>query len=552
MKVAFGYILQRINAFIRRSFARVIARSTGLSLEEKCRITFSTTVILSLTIALIIPYLWMRQLTKKVLLDSNKARTEAVLLRSHFQLNPTTEIALPQLDNSGAAADVNTPGIIWIRFRQGYEKSGLWRMQLTHTQRKMIESLRTSSSLDDAITLTKKGRSLQSEYVRLFRANENCLRCHNPQGSARELALNEMVGAAVIRAVGMGSELRKTIFLNRIWIFTAGLIAGTGAVIAFYWITQRVILSPIRQLRAVANNVAEGNLDIRSSITTGDEYEKLSSAFNHMLDSLQTTQEKLRQANKQLDAKIAELSERNIDLFKANKVKGEFLANMSHEFRTPLNAIMGFAQVLREKPGLLKEEKGQRYAEHIITSGNRLLNMINDLLELAKVQAGKIEMRVEQASLVQLCEAAVSAFSLQIEEKGIDVQVELGPDIPLLTTDAGKVQQILHNFLSNAVKFTPPLGKIKVKADMLDDPRRVRIAVSDTGCGISEEDKEKMFERFRQGIPSLSTQPGSGLGLAISKELATMLAGNIGFESELGTGSTFWLDIPVALSVEAR
>jgi len=536
MKIALGHIWQRIVKILHLH---------PLSLAEKCRIMFSAAMIFSLTISLLIPYLWMRQLTKKVLLDSNKAKTEAFLLRSHFQLNPLREIALPQLDSSGAAADVNAPSVIWIRFRQGYEKQ---LMQLTHTQRKMLESLKVSPGRDDALILTKTGRSLQSDYVRLFRATESCLRCHNPQGSARELTLNEPVGAAVIRAAGMGSELRKTIFLNRIWIITAGLLAGTGAVITFYWITQRVILRPIRQLRAVANNVAEGNLDIRSSITTGDEYEKLSIAFNHMLDSLQTAQEKLRQANKQLDTKIAELSERNIELFKASKVKSEFLANISHEFRTPLNAILGFAQVLREKHGQLEKDKAQRYAEHIITSGNRLLNMINDLLELAKVQAGKIELHIEQASIAQLCEAAVSAFSLQTDEKQIEVQVVIDPNIPLLTTDAGKVQQILHNLLSNAVKFTPQQGKLQVTAKMLDE-RTVRITVSDTGCGIADADKERIFERFRSGVSSLSTQPSSGLGLAISKELATMLAGTIGLESELGKGSTFWLDIPVTLSI---
>ena len=156
--------------------------------------------------------------------------------------------------------------------------------------------------------------------------------------------------------------------------------------VAFYSIAQRIILRPIRQLRALVGNVAEGNLDARSAIKTGDEYEKLSDAFNEMLDGLQESQEKIRQANVQLDAKIAQLSDRNIELFKANKLKSEFLANMSHEFRTPLNAILGFAQLLREKPADAPE-KSKRYAENIIASGRSLLNMINDLLDLAKAQA---------------------------------------------------------------------------------------------------------------------------------------------------------------------
>jgi signal transduction histidine kinase len=338
----------------------------------------------------------------------------------------------------------------------------------------------------------------------------------------------------------------------------AAVLGATGAMVAFYWITQRVILRPIRQLRAIANNVAEGNLDIRSSIATGDEYENLAQAFNHMLDNLQTAQEELRQANRQLDGKIGELSERNIELFKANKLKSEFLANMSHEFRTPLNAILGFAQVLREKPGLLKKEKGQRYAENIITSGNRLLAMINDLLDLAKAQAGKLELHVEQASMLQICESLVSSFSLLAHKKRIRIGMDVGPDVPLIVTDAGKVQQVLYNFLSNAVKYTPVKGSIEVRAYMVGD-KVVRIAVRDSGCGIPDADRDKIFDKFRQGDVSLTHEglltresPGSGLGLAISKELAAMLAGTVGFESEVGVGSTFWLDIPVDLGAERK
>jgi len=339
--------------------------------------------------------------------------------------------------------------------------------------------------------------------------------------------------------------------MNLLFIFVAGLIGGTGAIVAFYWITQRVILRPIRQLRALANNVAEGNLDIRSSIKTGDEYEKLANAFNKMLDGLLATQEKLRQANKQLDAKIVELSERNIDLFKANKVKGEFLANISHEFRTPLNAILGFAQVLRESASKSQIANGKRYAENIITSGNRLLNMVNDLLDLAKTQAGKMELHIEKTSVASLLKALVSSFSLLTKKKKIKVRLHIDSDLPPLVTDTGKVQQILYNFLSNAVKFTPPRGRIEIRAGLRQDEKTVRIAVTDTGSGIAEADKEKIFEKFRQADGSITREStGSGLGLAISTELAAMLAGSIGMESECDKGSTFWLDIPITLTKE--
>ena len=513
-----------------------------LSLAEKCRITFGAAVLFILSLALLLPYIWMGQLTKKASLDAGRAKAETLLNR-HFQLKEDGESALTPLDNTGAVMDTNDTDIRWIRFTKDSEKK---LQQLTKEQKEMVESLRSQEDRDDNILFAKKEGILQSNYVRIFRSTDSCISCHNPQGSAGAFRRNEPIGAVVIQRPA--GEISQTVIMNRIFIIAAGLIAGAGAIVAFYVITQRVILRPIRQLRALANNVAEGNLDIRSSIATRDEYEKLANAFNHMLDGLQATQEKLRQANKQLDAKIAELSERNIELFKANKIKGEFLANISHEFRTPLNAILGFAEILREKPDVLKKDKARRYAENIIASGNRLLNMINDLLELAKTEAGKVELHIEKTSVPQLCKALVGHFSALTKKKKIKVKLLLDSGIPPLMTDAGKVQQILYNFLSNAVKFTPQRGRIEIRATMPDE-KHVRIAVADTGCGIAEPDKEKIFEKFRQADGSITRRStGSGLGLAISKELAAMLAGSIGMESEEGRGSTFWLDIPITIT----
>jgi len=540
-----------------------LLRLSPLSLAKKCRFTFGAAVVFVLTIALLLPYIWMSQLIKKDLLDTGRARSQALLDR-HFQLRDPGQTALAPLDNTGQEMDVNDPDLRWIRFEKSDEgprlaptQEQLQRLadeqkQMRDTAlRELIESLKAEETTDENIALTEYNGAIQSTYVRIFRATDNCIKCHDEQGSAGAFSSNELIGAAVFQSRDLVGEIRDTKFMNRLFIFVAGLIGGIGAIVAFYWITQSVILRPIRQLRAIANNVTEGNLDIRSAIKTGDEYEKLANAFNNMLDGLQATQEKLRQANKQLDAKIAELSERNIELFKANKVKGEFLANISHEFRTPLNAILGFAQVLREKPQLLKREKAQRYAENIITSGNSLLNMINDLLDLAKTQAGKMELHIEKTSVQQLCKALVPSFSLLTKKKKIKVKLLVDSDIPILSTDAGKVQQILYNFLSNAIKYTPQRGRIEIRAKMADE-KTVRIAVSDTGCGIAESDKKKIFEKFRQADGSITREStGTGLGLTISNELAAMLAGSIGMESELDKGSTFWLDIPVTLTKES-
>lgn len=514
------------------------------SLAEKCRAAFGLAVALVLILALLLPYIWMGQLTKNAVLDAGRAKTEMLLAR-HFQERQTGETALPALDSKGKVLDANNTDMRWIRLtKEG--KSQL--AKLNDEQQEMIESLKSQEERSDDVLLSKHKGVLQSDYIKLFRATESCINCHNPQGSAKPFGQNELIGAVIIRRPA--SEITRTVWLNRVWVFVAGLIAGTGAIVAFYIITQRVILRPIRQLRAIANNVSEGNLDIRSAIQTGDEYERLAEAFNHMLDGLQAAQERLRQANKQLDAKIAELSERNIELFRANKIKSEFLANISHEFRTPLNAILGFAEILREKPELLRKDKGRRYAENIIEGGKNLLNMINDLLNLAKAEAGKIELHIEKTSIPQLCKAAAGSFSALTKRKRIKVKLTVDENIPIVSTDAGKVQQILYNFLSNSVKFTPETGRIEIRASMQGE-QMVRIVVSDTGCGIAESDKEKIFEKFRQADGSLTRETtGSGLGLAISKELAAMLAGSIGVESELGKGSTFWLDIPVTLAKE--
>jgi signal transduction histidine kinase len=528
-------------ARVQNIYRRVIVflHLSPLSLAEKCRLAFGAAVVLTLALALLIPYAWMRQLTRQILLDSSRARAET-LVRRHFQLRGAGEASLAILDDRGNVLDPNKADMRWIRFGKDEKQIE----EISAQQRQMVESLRKDDDVFDQIRFEKKKSKLYTSYVRIFRANENCVGCHNPQGPAGAFNRNEPIGALIVeRPAG---EIRRAAQLNWVWIIVAMLIGGTGAFVAFYIITQRVILSPIRQLRALANNVAEGNLDVRSSISTRDEYEKLSEAFNRMLDNLQAIQEKLRQANRQLDDKIIELSERNIELFRANKVKGEFLANISHEFRTPLNSIMGFAQVLRDKPELLKEEKGKRYAENIIAGGQRLLNMINDLLYLARAEADKIQLHIEQTTAEEIVNAVAVSFSEMAREKNLKVSIKVRKDIPTLVTDAGKIQQILENYMSNAIKFTPEGGKIELAACLLDE-KTIRFSVTDTGCGIAEQDREKVFQKFGQiGSPLTRQSTGTGLGLAISRELADMLAGEVGFESRPDIGSTFWLNIPFA------
>lgn len=518
----------------------VKARLKPLKLAEKCRLQFGAAALFSLTLALLIPYLWMGKLTEKAAMDAGRAVAEVVFER-HFQLGAAFETGRPRLDEEGSLRDETDTVVVWKR---AGTTPAEFETFLSDSQKEKITYLRSNAEVQDIAWVERQAGRWRNYYVRVVPADENCLRCHNPQGTAPAYNLNQEIGVLTVQTISR--ELGWTLFMNRLWIVVAGLLAGTGAMVAFYTITQRVILRPIRQLRAMVNNVAEGNYDTRSSIRSGDEYERLSDAFNHMLDNLMESQHKLERANQQLDAKISELSEKNVELYRANKLKSEFLANMSHEFRTPLNAILGFAELLREKPAA-DVDKSRRWAENIIDSGRSLLNMINDLLDLAKAEAGKMELRVEKTSIPQLLEGLTAFFSPLTREKTIKVRLQIDENLPLVQTDANKVQQILYNLLSNAIKFTPENGRIVIRAMMLDDVT-VRISVSDTGPGISEENQAKIFDKFRQLDGSLTRkEPGTGLGLAICKQFSELLAAGISVESSLGEGSTFHLDLPVKL-----
>jgi len=350
------------------------------------------------------------------------------------------------------------------------------------------------------------------------------------------------------------TEVNKQRTLNWIYLIAAGLTAGLLAVGAFWFLTTRLILSPVRVLRVYAEKVSGGDLNIRSDINTGDEFEQLSDMFNAMLDNVRSTQERLTSANKSLDLKLGELAESNVALYEANQIKGEFLANVSHELRTPLNSIIGFAEVLHEtltESDNPKAEKHKRYANNIILSSRRLLELINDLLDLAKIEAGRAELRLSTVSIQDTAEGLVNLIRPQAEARNIDLRVKVQPNLPPAETDAGKLQQIIFNFLSNAIKFSPTQGTVTLSGELLEPTpgkgvARLRLSVADEGPGIAPADHERVFEKFSQLAPSETREhSGTGLGLTISRELAQLLGGEILLSSRLGEGATFSLIIPL-------
>jgi two-component system sensor histidine kinase BarA len=330
----------------------------------------------------------------------------------------------------------------------------------------------------------------------------------------------------------------------------AGALAGTLAVLVFYLITQKLILSPVRELRRVAESVSQGEHGVRSKIATGDEFEELARAFNAMLSHLQASENELRTINKSLDTRLGEVAERNVALFEANKIKSQFLANVSHELRTPLTSIIGFAELLREAAS---REGGRtlRYAENIMSSGRMLLGIINDLLDLAKIEAGKLELHLASVDMTEMAANLIDFMRPLAEKKSLQLVASVPENLPKIYSDAGRIQQILYNLLSNAVKFTPEGGLVELRLSLNGD-ERIEVAVRDTGIGIPPEKLSEVFEKFRQLDESMTREhSGTGLGLAISKELTALLGGTIAVTSEPGKGSEFTVTLPVTIPTEA-
>jgi len=502
-----------------------------------------------------------------------------------------------------------------------------------------VEAADDSSNAASTAAATK-GKE-PARYLRAVRAEASCLAagCHVPtppettaaDENAKEglLSFSEGQLVGVISVVVPAGQTGTTLLFNRIFILSGGLLSCICAVITFYLITQRFILQPVRSLREAADKVTlepseasrvphEGGkdqieptqsawqdaLNITSDIKTGDEYEKMAEAFHQMLLRLKLAHDRLRESNRALDLRLGELEAKNVALFEANKLKSEFLANVSHELRTPLNAIIGFTEILGEQARDRQDDKAMRYATNVLESGKLLLKIINELLDLAKIEAGKVQVVWEQCSLSDIVQALINFTRPLYEKRNITVKVNITKSLPVIKTDPAKLQQILFNLLDNAIKFTPEKGKINIMAYLLDDDvltsgsveaekvtaieemmhqeermsdargaradqgattmqakasaqeetaaegdeeagRFVRISIADTGPGIDPENREKIFDKFLQLDGSVTrAHSGTGLGLAIVKELSQIIGAAITVSDNKPQGATFTLTVP--------
>ncbi len=363
----------------------------------------------------------------------------------------------------------------------------------------------------------------------------------------KTLKIDDPVSAIAVHGVGgVIGTLCVAIFAQKSYLLAENGsrmhqlgIQALGVIVAFSWsfglgMLFFLCLKKVKRLRVTPEEEKRG-LNVA-------EYEDVAS----WLDFIRIT--RLQDINtileKRVQEKTADLQMANVALEKANRLKSEFLTTMSHELRTPLNAIIGFAEVLRDEiaGSLSKDQK--EYVTDIHSSGHHLLDMINNILDLSKIETGKMHLQYEEFCIEDAINDTLTIINASANNKGISVHTNIQDNTPLLSADKTKFRQILYNLLSNAVKFTPENGKITINVFQKDNSLQFEIV--DTGIGIKPEDKEKLFEAFHQADASLTREyEGTGLGLHLTKRLVELHGGKIWAESTFGKGSTFFFILPI-------
>lgn len=347
------------------------------------------------------------------------------------------------------------------------------------------------------------------------KANELRLTGTVPLADTLERLTNEMVNRAEADMEAKVDESNRAYRTSR-WVVIGFAVGSIGLAILLGYAVSSSLMAPVMLMDNQLRQIASGDFSKRVDVPNRDELGTLADNLNRM-------NTELRSLYQQIEA--------------ASRHKSEFLASASHELRTPLNAIIGFSGILKKRMFGDLNEKQAEYVEDIYTSGNHLLSLINDLLDLAKVESGRIELDLKQFDLPSALENSITLVRERANRHGILIDLAIDERLNSFMGDERKLKQIMLNLLSNAVKFTADGGRIGVKAGPADSG--VQISVSDTGMGIKPEDRQAIFEEFRQVGDDAHKREGTGLGLTLTKKLVELHGGRIWVESEVGKGSTF-------------
>jgi len=524
-----------------RTFKKLLGET---SLERKCRFLFSGALMLLITGS----FYFYAYLNLQILHSQNRQRGELLIAQNlqmiHWEKTAEPE-SVPQIKSLASGLKPNDLREYSWKFIP---------VDITDPTRRPdeqfeYEALKKILNQQEPFVVYEDNNTRRYHYFKPIIAQEQCLSCHQSRKIPPQVAQRGEVMVVAETTFNL-DEMQRDIAKNNAILMVMAMITTCLAMFAAYAIVRYVIVKPVIHLKDVSDAIARGELDQRADIRTGDEFQELSHAFNRMLRHLVTTQEELRHVNNDLDGKVDELARANLSLHEMNKIKNEFLATMSHELRTPLNSILGFSDVLRGAENLTDKQK--KYLINIQTSGQNLLTLINDILDLAKIEAGRMELNIVDFSLDDLVERLTLSMKPLAEKKNIDLQWNVDPTLKTVVQDLGKLQQILYNLLSNAIKFTPDGGRVWVDVRRLPEDF-FDLVVSDSGIGIPLEDQAAIFEKFRQGQHKAGGDAltreyeGTGLGLSIVKELSKLLGGEVLLESEFGKGSSFTVRLPQQL-----
>jgi signal transduction histidine kinase len=338
-------------------------------------------------------------------------------------------------------------------------------------------------------------------------------------GDLNQLA-QQLENATTAKAIVLIADNARA-YANSRSLYVGVAVGAIGLALVLGFVLSWSVIGPIQRIDPRLAAIAGGDFSGHVDVENRDELGALAANVNR-------TNDELRRLYAELEA--------------ASQHKSDFLASMSHELRTPLNAIIGFSQVLRDDMVGAVNEKQAEYLDDILSSANHLLALINDVLDLSKVEAGQIELERAPFSLRETLERGVVVVRERASDDGVSVSLAADPDADVVEGDERRIQQVVFNLLSNAVKFTPAGGAVDVTSARMNG--EVRVSVADTGPGIPVEDRERIFEEFQQAESGIQQHEGTGLGLALSKRFVELHGGKLWLESELGKGSTFVFTLP--------
>ena len=596
-----------------RGIKRVLGEA---SLERKILILFGVCLLLLIGSS----FIWVNRVTEDTIRKNTRDKAKGLvgdfILRTHlravqFKEDPTEAFSLKKLFNmiseEGQTIQYEAHTIVLDDSRGRNQLSALVavdpsererlsriseaaRREQSFLNRQMMEAALDPKSVPPTVEMPSPESLNDEDLAKLnveddFTFDQNyvyyaplpfksqCISCHYASGAEDELLqqldaanslqeieqikfnFREQTPPTFLRIKLDYKSAKSAITNNRAILISVAIVTAVFSVVACWLIVRYVVMKPLKHLQDVSDEISRGQMDVRAELFTGDEFESLSKSFNRMVRHLLDTQNELRGVNDDLDRKVDEQAQLNLKLYETNQVKSEFLANMSHELRTPLNSIIGFSEILETAKGL--EKKQVRFAKNIRNSGRLLLDLINDILDLAKLEAGKMEVRPSEFDINQMVRQLNDMVRALAERKNIALIFRPDPSLPLLFQDKIKVRQILTNLISNAIKFTPEGGRISVRANRIldDEVDLIELEVEDTGVGIAEPDQEIIFEKFRQGPSAIGKDSltrevsGTGLGLSIVKELCILLGGEIELSSVVAKGSTFTVTLPCNIQV---